>query len=239
MSAVGAVEGDWEHYDDVIMSERASQITTIITIVYSIVYSDVDQRKHQSSASLAIVRGIHWEPAQMASYAENVSIWWRHHERSKEYLPPSTSDCSTRATSCVVLPTLFSAMKWYDRKCCRKTRLKWRVIPDSLSLPCGYIATALNDYIEVVMKHFLDIYSIDIGSSRTTLSKILDRYQNFNIEEDAFGMTVAKWGSFCHVSIWWTMTPKIWLQGTGTHGYLVPHKCNLDSSESQHHCRSD
>ena len=128
MSAVGAVEGDWEHYDDVIMSERASQITTIITIVYSIVYSDVDQRKHQSSASLAIVRGIHREPAQMASYAENVSIWWRHHERSKEYLPPSTSDCSTRATSCVVLPTLFSAMKWYDRKCCRKTRLKWRVI---------------------------------------------------------------------------------------------------------------
>ena len=32
------------------------------TIVYSIVYSDADQRKHQSSASLAFVRGIHWGP---------------------------------------------------------------------------------------------------------------------------------------------------------------------------------
>ena len=58
------------------MGAIASQITSL-TIVYSIVYSDADQRKHQSSASLAFVRGIH--PAQMASYAENVSIWWRHH----------------------------------------------------------------------------------------------------------------------------------------------------------------
>ena len=49
------------HYDDVIMSAIASQITSL-TIVYSIVYSDADQRKHQSSASLAFVRGIHRGP---------------------------------------------------------------------------------------------------------------------------------------------------------------------------------
>ena len=108
------------------MGTIASQITSL-TIIYSTVYSDADQRKHQSSASLAFVRGIHrrplnsphkwpvtrkifpfddvimWAPAsqlftqpfiqtqikentkagefpaQMASYAENVSIWWRHH----------------------------------------------------------------------------------------------------------------------------------------------------------------
>ena len=36
----------------------ASQITSL-TIVYSTVCSDADQRKHQSSASLASVRGIH------------------------------------------------------------------------------------------------------------------------------------------------------------------------------------
>ena len=46
-----------KHYDDVIMSEIASQITSL-TIVYSTVYSDADQRKHQSSASLAFVRWI-------------------------------------------------------------------------------------------------------------------------------------------------------------------------------------
>ena len=49
------------HYNDVIMSAMASQ-TTSLTIVYSTVYSGVDQRKHQSSASLAFVRGIHRWP---------------------------------------------------------------------------------------------------------------------------------------------------------------------------------
>ena len=39
----------------------ASQITSL-TIVYSSVYSGADQRKHQSSASLAFVRGIHHSP---------------------------------------------------------------------------------------------------------------------------------------------------------------------------------
>ena len=39
----------------------ASQITSL-TIVYSTVYSGTDQRKHQSSASLVFVRGIHRWP---------------------------------------------------------------------------------------------------------------------------------------------------------------------------------
>ena len=43
------------------MGAIASQITSL-TIVYPIVYSDADQRKHQSSASLAFVRGIHRGP---------------------------------------------------------------------------------------------------------------------------------------------------------------------------------
>ena len=65
-----------EHYNVVIMGTMASQITSF-TIVYLTIYSGADQRKHQSSTSLAFVREI---PAQMASNAENVSIWWRHHD---------------------------------------------------------------------------------------------------------------------------------------------------------------
>ena len=60
----------------------ASQITSL-TVVYLIVYSGADQRKHQRSASLFFCAGnsqVTGEfPAQMASYVENVSIWWRHH----------------------------------------------------------------------------------------------------------------------------------------------------------------
>ena len=40
------------------MGAMASQITSL-TIVYSIVYSGADQRKHQSFGSLVFVRGIH------------------------------------------------------------------------------------------------------------------------------------------------------------------------------------
>ena len=53
--------GQISHYNDVIMGAIASQITSL-TIVYSIIYSDADQRKHQSSAALAFVRGIHRGP---------------------------------------------------------------------------------------------------------------------------------------------------------------------------------
>ena len=51
------------HYTDVIMGTMASQITNLM-IVYSTVYSGADQRKHQSSASLAFVRGIHRSPVK-------------------------------------------------------------------------------------------------------------------------------------------------------------------------------
>ena len=50
-----------KHYSDIIMSAMASQ-TTGVSIVYATVCSGADQRKHQSSAPLAFVRGIHRSP---------------------------------------------------------------------------------------------------------------------------------------------------------------------------------
>ena len=51
------------------------------------VYSDADQRKHQSSASLAFVRGIHRgavnSPHKWPVTRKKVSIRWRHHETVK------------------------------------------------------------------------------------------------------------------------------------------------------------
>ena len=74
------------HYSDIIMGAMASQITSL-TIVYSIIYSGADQRKHQSSASLAFVRGIHRRPVnsphkgpvmrKMFRFDDNMmDIWW-------------------------------------------------------------------------------------------------------------------------------------------------------------------
>ena len=54
----------WQkHYSNVMMSAMGSQITSF-TIVYSTDYSGADASKHQSSASLAFVRGIHRWPVK-------------------------------------------------------------------------------------------------------------------------------------------------------------------------------
>ena len=68
------------HYSDVIMCTMASQITSV-SIVHSTVCPGTDQRKHQRSASLTGEF-----PAQKASNAENVSIWWRHHGLTQYYI---------------------------------------------------------------------------------------------------------------------------------------------------------
>ena len=57
------------------MGAIASPITGV-SIVHPTVSSGVDQRKHQSPAS-PVTGEFH---AQRASNAENVSIWWRHHD---------------------------------------------------------------------------------------------------------------------------------------------------------------
>ena len=51
-----------QHYSDVIMSASVSQITGVL-IVCTTVCSDASQIKHQSSAAIAFVRGIHRWPA--------------------------------------------------------------------------------------------------------------------------------------------------------------------------------
>ena len=53
------------HYSEVIMGAMASQITGI-SIVYSTVCSGAEQRKRQSCALLASVRGIYREPVEFS-----------------------------------------------------------------------------------------------------------------------------------------------------------------------------
>ena len=64
------------------MTTIGSQITSL-AFVYSTAYSDADQRKHHAPRHWPLCgefTGTGEFPAQMASYAETVSIWWRHHD---------------------------------------------------------------------------------------------------------------------------------------------------------------
>ena len=64
------------------MGTIASQITSFTT-VYSTVYSGADQKRTSKLRVTGLCvgnsPGTGEFPAQMASNAENVSIWWRHH----------------------------------------------------------------------------------------------------------------------------------------------------------------
>ena len=88
---VTLIKGQWcgkrlRHCSDVIMGATAPQITSL-TIVYSAVNS-CRRRSNKTSkfrvtslcAGNSPVTGEF--PAQRSSNAENVSIWWRHHETS-------------------------------------------------------------------------------------------------------------------------------------------------------------
>ena len=70
------------HYNDVIMSTMASQITSL-KIVYSTIYSRCRWKKISKLCVTGLCAGnspVTGEfPAQRASNVENVSIWWHHH----------------------------------------------------------------------------------------------------------------------------------------------------------------
>ena len=72
----------WQ-YDDVIMGAMASQFNSL-TIIYLTVNSGTDEKtsKLRVTGLCAGYSPLTGEiPAQMANNAENVSIWWRHHNK--------------------------------------------------------------------------------------------------------------------------------------------------------------
>ena len=82
-----------KHYNDVIMGAMASKITSL-AVVYSTLY--LGEIKENIKAPR------HWplcgeftgdSPAQMASNAENVSIWWRHRVINVNTMERQSVDC--------------------------------------------------------------------------------------------------------------------------------------------------
>ena len=74
------------HYNDVIMCAMACEITSL-TVVYSFVYSDADQRNIKALCYWPLWGEFTGDrtgefPAQRASNAENVFIRWRHHTKN-------------------------------------------------------------------------------------------------------------------------------------------------------------
>ena len=91
-AVIESMPGDIVHYNDVIMGAMASQITSL-TIVYSSVLFGRRSRKTSKLRVTGLCEGnspVTGElPTQMASNAEDVSLWWRHHGGQNFILRPS------------------------------------------------------------------------------------------------------------------------------------------------------
>ena len=142
------------------MSAMASQITNLTTVC-STVYLGANQRKHQSFASLAFVRGnspVTSEfPAQRASNAENGSIWWRHHG---DY---ETSECinAQRILSLDVV-SLKNRLNWFSVQwdiyspVCDLSSWKWLCWPNELCFirASNYVITSTT-YMEIIFNNLI------------------------------------------------------------------------------------
>ena len=131
------------HYSDVIMGMMVSQITSL-TIVYSTVYSGADQRKHQSSASLAFVLGIHQWPVnspqkwpvsrKMFPFDDVIMSLWSYVQIKHPQMTTIFTLVSTHLPldkMAAILQTTFSLFKciFMDEKFCILLQISWKFVP--------------------------------------------------------------------------------------------------------------
>ena len=115
------------------MSAMASKITNI-TIVYSSVYSDADQRKHQSSAPLAFVREIHRWPVNSPHKRpvtrkmfpfDDVIIWLPGIASQKKRAWTYTMRQPSERFRLIFFPNIHSQY-WIDNSAVITTYTEWR-----------------------------------------------------------------------------------------------------------------
>ena len=91
------------------MGAIASQITSL-TIVYSLVYSDRSKKTsklHVTGLCVGHSPGTSEFPAPMASNAEKVSIWWRHHAKNTHNKHPIAHPWAYGVSSVTLMYHLF------------------------------------------------------------------------------------------------------------------------------------
>ena len=123
------------------MGTIASQITSL-TSFYSTVYSNADQRKHQSSASLAFVHGIHRGPV-------NSSHKWAVTRKMFHLMTSSCANFSHTSGSETMNQNRDEIFKNYDPVQHSKTFIKLAAVDDAAitgEYCCQYLSTHITIY---------------------------------------------------------------------------------------------
>ena len=114
-------------YNDVIMSTTASQITSL-TIFYLSLYSGADQRKHQSSVSLAFVRGIHRWPVNYPHKWQERGEWFHLITSSWRISKTCTQFCFALFCRGYIIST-FDSCHWSTTFFVRLSQCQWSTSP--------------------------------------------------------------------------------------------------------------
>ena len=171
-----------QHYNDVIMTTMASQITNL-TVVYSTIYSDADQRKHQSSASLTFVWGNHRD-------------WWIPHTKGQlrgkcfHLMTPSGSTVLRKVFPC---HDVLSCLNQHSRRWSPRIFLKSELITNYTAatklLKNGY-PRLYNSFYHTVLFFYLHLINRLDGITLGAVSPIY-RELEYTIHDD-----VIKWKHF-------------------------------------------
>ena len=157
-SKIGTMSGtSWVHYGDLITSAMGIQVTGV-SIICSAICSGADRRKHQGSASLAFVRGIHqWlvnsphkgpvtrklfpfddviTNVELWHWVGGVVEWWidlLHKSRNGPVPYPTMHHFETEMCTCVHI----SVTKWCivgNCGICEMGLLGWTFIPETFAV---------------------------------------------------------------------------------------------------------
>ena len=185
------------------MGATMSQIASL-TIVYSTVYSGADQRKHQSSASLAFVRGIHRGPV-------NSSHRWSVTRQMFQFHDVIMIDSGNDSIGLLIITwtkqwPLSLLIHMHNHPSTEPNRwqsMTW-IIVVFIVMPCRmYGAKPLP---EAMMTYY------QMKPKEHILIKLLPKYKHFELRSCVSSLSVfSNRGSWCHDDvIKWKHLPRYW-----------------------------
>ena len=168
------------------MCVMASQITCISIFVYSTVCSGTDQRKHQSSTSLAFVRGIHrWlvnSPHEGPVTRKMFPIWRRHHDHNNQWMTLFDTDSWPNTLQILTIHIFLLAAT--------KQLYEWFSPPVCPSVCLSVRLSHLFDYVPIIVSswNFQELLPV---TKVTSMQKVKVRGQRSRSQRSQPNLTVS------------------------------------------------
>ena len=129
------------------MSTMVSQITSV-SMVYSTLCSGADQRKHQSSVSLAFVRGIHRWPVNSPHKGPVMEKMFPFGDVIMDAIQKPRLNKWWETSQVDIIKSCFNELKWHQTGIWEKAHLDGLVQCCGISSALTYDTSILKKYVE-------------------------------------------------------------------------------------------